>query len=264
MKRFPVVMLILLFAAAASAAQEQAAPLTATTVVVRGAANDGKLLDDLVGGVRVRITDARTGKLLATGIQHGNSGDTKAIMVEPRRRGAPIFDTPGAAAFTARLALARPTLVRITASGPLKYPQSVRTTEKVMLVIPGRDVTGEGVVLQLNGLIVHVLDLAPAPMPDGYKVAVTAHVAMMCGCPTTPGGIWDSNTMEIAAQAWHNGRLVGSARMSYAGQPDTYIATLEGLPPGHYTVRVLASTATHVNAGRDDRPLTITPSTPID
>jgi len=246
MKRIVAGMALLLVSAAAWAQAPERKP---TRVVVRVAANDGKLLDDNVGGARVRITDARSGKLLAEGVQQGNSGDTDKIMKQPHARRAPLFDTPGAAAFTAELMLDRPTLVRVSATGPLKYPASLRTTEKTLMVVPGRDITGEGLVLQVDGLIV---DIEEAVAAQG-RLEVRAHVAMMCGCPITPGGLWDAGQTRIVAQVWRGREKVAEEPMAYAGQPSTFRASLAGVPPGKHVVRVLAVDATGTNAGQDER-----------
>lgn len=229
------------------------APGTKTTVVVHVAANDGKLLDDHVGGARVRITDAHSGKLLAEGLQQGTSGDTQKIMTQPHVRGAALFDTPGAAAFRAELALERPTLVRISATGPLKYPGSARTTEKLLLVVPGHDSTGDGVVLQVDGLVVAV-EKATAV---GGKVVVQAHVAMMCGCPITPGGVWDAGTFHIVAEVWRGKEKVKWQSMSYGGTASTFDVSFDGLTRGTYTIRVVAVSANGANAGQDERVLRV-------
>ncbi|MBI2678538.1 MAG: hypothetical protein HYX28_07130 [Candidatus Koribacter versatilis] len=222
-----------------------------TTVVVRVAANDGKLLDDNVGGARVRISDARSGKLLAEGLQQGNSGDTQKIMTQPHVRGAALFDTPGAAAFRTELALERPTLVRISATGPLKYPGSARTAEKLLLVVPGSDAAGDGIVLQVDGLIVAIEETHVA----AGKMDLRAHVAMMCGCPITPGGVWDAGTFTIVAEVWRGKEKVKSQAMNYGGIASTFHVSFDGLTRGKYTVRVVAASANGVNAGQDARGL---------
>lgn len=238
-------LLLLLLAPAWAQAPER----KPTRVVVRVAANDGKLLDDKVGGARVRIADARTGKVLAEGVQQGNSGDTDKIMKQPHARGAALFDTPGAAIFTAELALDGPTLVRISGTGPLKYPESVRTTEKTLTLMPGEDVTGDGIVLQVDGLIVDVNQATPS---EG-KLEVEAHVAMMCGCPISPGGLWDAARFKIVAEAWRGRERVAMAPMSYAGKASTFRATFEGLRRGKYELRISAVSDNGANAGQARR-----------
>ncbi len=100
---------------------EQSLP---TTVVVRAVSRDAKIIGDGVGGARITIRALESGKVLASGLQRGGTGDTKKIMQQPRVRGESVHDSPDAAAFRATLNLVRPTKVEIIAEGPLKYPQA--------------------------------------------------------------------------------------------------------------------------------------------
>ena len=54
------------------------------------------------GGVRVTISDAETGEVLAEGLTEGETGSTERIMKTPRGRGQPL-STEGAAAFRATI-----------------------------------------------------------------------------------------------------------------------------------------------------------------
>lgn len=155
-------------------------PAIPTRVMVRVVSQDAKILSDHVGGARVIIRDARTGKILAQGIQKGGSGDTNRIMIEPRKRGTPVYDTPGAAGFLATLMLTRPTVVEVVAEGPLGYPQAIQRASKTLLLVPGKDVLGDGIVLTLHGFIVTLetpSDEAEAHV--GEPLLIRATVRMM-------------------------------------------------------------------------------------
>lgn len=54
------------------------------------------------------VQDAATGEVPAEGVQEGGTGDTGRILRTPRSPGVAVYDTEGAAAFRATLALARP------------------------------------------------------------------------------------------------------------------------------------------------------------
>lgn len=129
-----------------------------TRITIRAVSRDAKVIGDGVGGARITIREKATGRLLASGIQRGATGDTKKIMSEPRTRGGNLFDTPGAAAFTATLNLTAPTAVEIIAEGPLKFPQAMQRTSKTILVLPGQHIVGEGVLLEIHGFIVEILE----------------------------------------------------------------------------------------------------------
>ena len=220
---------------------------TPTVVVVRAVSRDAKVLGDGVGGARITIRDAATGKVLAAGIQTGGTGDTKRIMQEPRARGAVVYGTESAAAYRATLDLAGPTRVEITAEGPLKYPQAMQRASKTMLLLPGRNIDGEGVVLEIAGFIVDVPKLSA---DAGKPVTIRAKVTMTCGCPTEPGGLWNADDIAVTARVLRRGTVVAETPLAYAGQTSTYEGHAAALGPGTYVVEVLASDAGAANFGR--------------
>lgn len=221
--------------------------VTPTVVVVRAVSRDAKVLGDAVGGARITIRDAATGKVLATGIQTGGTGDTKRIMQEPRVRGSVVYGTESAAAYRATLDLAGPTRVEITAEGPLKYPQAMQRASKTMLLLPGQNVEGEGVLLEIAGFIV---DLPPLAAVAGQPVTIRAKVTMTCGCPTEPGGLWNADEITVTARVLRGATVVTELALPYAGQTSTYEAQAGALEPGTYTVEVLASDAGTANFAR--------------
>lgn len=235
------------------AAAQEAMP---TQVTVRAVSNDAKLIQDPVGGAHITIEDAETGEVLAEGRQTGDSGSTDRIMHQPRERGTTIYDVPGAAKYEATLDLTEPTRVRVTAEGPLDYPQAVQTASKTLTLIPGEDVTGDGLTLTLHGFIVEVLAPTEGEVRPGDDVAVRARVRMMCGCPTEPGGLWNADRYTIAAQLLRNGRVVAEAPLSFAGTTSEYEGTVSVPNEGATRIRVTARDADRVNFGSATAPLT--------
>jgi hypothetical protein len=195
--------------------------------------------------------------VLASGIQTGGTGDTKRIMQEPRARGAVIYGTEGAAAYRATLDLQRPTVVEITAEGPLKYPQAMPRTSKTLLLLPGRNIEGEGVLLEIAGFIV---DVPPMEAQAKTLVPIRAKVTMTCGCPTEPGGLWNADHITVSARILRNGAAVAEITLPYAGQTSTYAASLPALDPGTYVVEVLASDTRASNFGRAVAELVVRPA----
>lgn len=237
----------------APAVAQEAVP---TTVVVRAVSNDAKLIQDPVGGAHITIENAETGEVLAEGRQTGDSGSTGKIMRQSRERGATTYDVPGAAKYEATLSLTQPTRVKITARGPLDYPQAQQTTSKTMLLMPGADVTGDGVTLTLHGFIVEVLTPSASDASPGSSVSVRARVRMMCGCPTEPGGLWDATGYTIRAQLLRDGRVVAEAPLSFAGTTSEYAGTLSVPDAGAGRLRVTAQDADRINFGAASIPLT--------
>src|SRR5579863_4954463 len=111
-----------------------------TKVMIRAIARDAKVIGTHVGGARITVRDVSTGEILAQGMQQAGTGDTNLIMNKPRVRGATVYGTPDASGFLAVLHLDRPTVVEITAEGPLGSPQATQRSSKTLLLIPGQDV----------------------------------------------------------------------------------------------------------------------------
>ena len=156
-----------------------AAQAIPTKVMVRAVSRDAKVIQDPVGGARITIREVATGNVLAQGVQQGRSGNTELIMVKPRARGATVFDTPGTAGFLATLMLDRPTVVEITAEGPLGNPQATQRASKTLLLFPGQHVLGEGVLLEIHGFIVDLLaPVAGAEVRAGQPLPVRVKVTM--------------------------------------------------------------------------------------
>ncbi|MGI9625230.1 MAG: hypothetical protein ACR2QM_00225, partial [Longimicrobiales bacterium] len=141
--------LSVLAVAPALAAQE------ATRVQIRVTAKDAKIIGSSVGGARITVRDAATRAVLAEGIQEGSTGNTDQIM-SSWARGAPIFAAEGAGGFLAELELSEPTRVEIHAEGPLGANHAIQSATKTLLLIPGHDVVGEGVIIELNGFTVEL------------------------------------------------------------------------------------------------------------
>lgn len=251
----------LLFAAALTGPVVLSSPAEAqeavpTRLVVRVLANDAKIIGSGVGGVQVVVRDAVTGAVLAQGLQSGGTGDTGLIM-SPRDRGATIFDTEGAAAFRAEIPLTEPTDVVIEYSGPLGTPHAVRRGSTSLLMLPGQHLDGEGVVVSLYGFTVELL--APASVPfvvdPGAEMTVRARITMLCGCPTQPGGLWDSEPFDIRAQWVRDGTVVGETPLTYTGDVSEYAGTLAApLEGGPVTLRVVSVDRARANTGMAEAP----------
>jgi len=151
-----------------------------TKVIVHVVARDAMVIGSGVGGALVRIKDLETGEILAEGKQEGGSGSTDRIMIQPHRRRETIYGTFGAAFFEAKIPLDRPTQVEIYAEAPLAYSQAIQNGSKTLTLIPGRDILGEGVIIELNGLIVNVLSPSPKEsLKKGETTFVRAEVRML-------------------------------------------------------------------------------------
>jgi hypothetical protein len=169
-----------------------------TPIVVRVVASRAMALGDNVGGATVTIRDVDTGVILAAGRQTGASGDAKSIMQTPHLHTEPLYSVRESASFTTELQLSKPTLVEVVGEGPLKFPQAIRRASKTVLLYPGKAVTGDGIVLELNGLLVNIeAPTADRPLGIGDEGTLRATVKMLCGCIVEPFGNWDSRKMDL-------------------------------------------------------------------
>jgi hypothetical protein len=239
---------ILLSALALCLASATTAGAEPTAVTVRAIARDAKFIGDAMGGVAITLTDARSGRRLASGLTTGGTGDTGRLIVNPRVRGQPLA-TPGAAAFTTTLDIDRPTLVRAEATGPMGKPDAKITVSATQWLLPGKPLAGDGWILEFPGLVV---EPSWAARP-GAPAAVTAKVTLMCGCPIEPGGHWNAADYQVAATLERGGRSVASFPLAYAGAPSTFTAAAPILTRGRYRLTVTAHDAATGNTGVTER-----------
>jgi hypothetical protein len=227
-----------------------------TPVVVRVVANHAMALGDSVGGATVTITDIETGAILAFGTQTGASGDPRIIMQTPRLQGEQIFSVKETAAFTTELRLIKPTLVEITGEGPLNYPHAKRRASKTVLLYPGKAVTGDGIVLELNGLIVTIEGPAKdRPLGVGDDGTLRVTVKMMCGCIVEPFGNWDSRKLDLYGEMRSGDKLLGKIDLYHRGPKGEFTGTFtipRTLKADKLTLRVVAAEAEGANEGVDE------------
>lgn len=221
-----------------------------TDVSVRIISKGAKFVGTGMGGVQVILRDAATGEILADGVTHGGTGDTARIMTEGLTR-KDVRWTPGAAQFTARLDIDEPVKVRVEATGPLAQPQAAITVTSEQWVVPGHPVTGgDAWLLELPGFAVDILSPAAHSAASG-DIPIRANIVMMCGCPLTPGGLWDSDTYEIKALIYRNGESIDEIPLSYAGIRSTFDGAYAAEQPGVYRIVVIAYDERSGNTGLD-------------
>lgn len=242
---------VLLIVPVSVKAQEAAVP---TEIRVHVVSRDAKLIGTTVGGVWVTIRDAASGRTLAEGLHTGGTGDTRRIMQTPRIRDSTLFTTDGAAQFTATIPLSRPTPVIVTAHGPLAFPDQAVTSTKQLMLVPGEHLLGDGVVVELHGLIVEIQEPAVNAVSGG-QVSVRARVRMLCSCPTGSDQLWSAGM--VRARLVRDNTVVAEAPMSGAGEPSIYVGSLAVPGPGRYVLEVLASDPARGNAGMARREVTV-------
>ncbi|MDH5347569.1 MAG: hypothetical protein OEW13_06640 [Nitrospira sp.] len=225
-----------------------------TTVLVRVVAQGAMVLGREVGGARVTITDMATSSILATGLQQGEAGDQNQIMRTPHMMEEPIYSSRPSAAFTTILQLQTPTLVEISAAGPLAYPAALQKTSKTLVLIPGQDLTHDGIVLHLSGYLVQIERPRPRePLIAKDDVKLRASVRTLSGSLVRPYGDWDSRKLHIYGEVLIGDRVIERLQMFYDegsrsfGAP-FFVPPSKDVPDG-ITLRVIATDLSTGNSG---------------
>ena len=217
-----------------------------TTILVRVVGHGAMVLGREVGSARVTITDVATKQILATGIQQGDAGDQNQIMRTPRLMEEPHYSSRPAAAFTATFDLLRPTLVEVTAEGPLAYPASSQRASTTVWLVPGQDMTHDGIILHLYGYIVQIEHPKPGePLIAKDDVILRAAVRTLSGTLVRPHGDWDSRKIQIYGELMIGDRVLERLQMFYssdrAGFEAPFFVPLPNDAPDGITIRVVAA-----------------------
>lgn len=233
-----------------------------TEITVRVLGKDSKFIGTSMGGARVILRDAETGEILAKGVTSGSTGDTERIMHTDKGRRATLSDD-SAAHFTATIDIAAPRLIEAEAYGPLAQAQGANRATATQWVVPGEDMTGgDGWVLELPGYVVDVLaPPAHVKLPaDTKDVPLRANVVLMCGCPITPGGLWDADTLTVKALVTRNGEKEPPVDLAYAGETSQFEGDVPVTGPGVYDVTVYAHSPETGNTGLDRTTFIVPPN----
>lgn len=223
---------------------------TSTNVVVRAIAKDAKFIGSSMGGAHVTITEVKTGKLLAEGVTEGSTGDTGKLVREDRQRYKEL-STPGAAKFETSISLDKPVFVEVSATAPMAQKQSHVTSSTQLWLIPGKDITGDGIILEIPGFAIDILQPQAHEVNGDQEITITANAVMMCGCPTSPDGLWDSSEMEFVAVITQGDTEVARKQMSFTGKTSTFETSFNPEQGGAYQITVYGFDPRTGNTGVD-------------
>jgi hypothetical protein len=240
---FSIFLILLLLAPTWIYAQE-------TTVMVRVHSKDAKFIGSSIGGARIIVKNEATGEVLAEGITTGSTGDTEKIMQEPRKRGERLSDE-NTAGFLASLDISEPVFITVEAIAPVNKKQASVRSSTQLWVIPGKNIDGDGVVLEVPGFVIDILSpQTHERVQQQEEVQITANVVLMCGCPVTPDGIWDANNYEVAAMVKNENGEPVTVQLEPLQKPSTFTGSIS-LNPGNYEITVYAFDPATGNTGLD-------------
>jgi len=225
----------------------------ATTIVVRVVGHGAMVLGREVGGARITITDVATKHILATGIQQGEAGDQNQIMRTPRLMEEPHYSSRPAAAFVATFDLLHPTLVEVTAEGPLGYPTSSQRASTTVWLVPGQNTTDDGIVMHLSGYIIQIEHPKPGePLIAKDDVMLRTSVRTLSGALVRPHGDWDSRKIHIYGELMVGERVLERLQLFYnndrAGFEAPFFVPLPNDAPDGITLRVVVADPSRGNA----------------
>lgn len=240
-----------------------------TSITVRVQARGGKFLGDDVGGAQVTLRDAQSGEILASGFTRGDSGNLQAgyaasaspltVVTPPTGKNQPavvqwLVPDAKSSRFRRELALVQPTLVEITARGPLGGLQSQQTVTTAQWVMPGEEVDqGPGFVVELPGLVVQAMEpathLALSALPA--EVALVVNVTMMCGCPIAAGKPWIPGDFDVTATIRKvGGDALATVPLAFQSPgPSRFAGSYKVKKAGYYQAEIAAVQKSTGNTG---------------
>lgn len=223
-----------------------------TEIVIRVMAKDAKFIGTETGGAQITLRDADTGEVLAQGLTAGATGNTPKIMTNPRAK-RDVLSDDSSAKFTATIDIQRPRRITATATGPMILKDAAMTVSSTQWILPGKSINGgDGWVLELPGFAIQAIEPLPTEVrlaAGQARIPLKVKITMQCGCPITPGGIWDAGKLQIAAMLERGAKVHPAAPLAYAGQPSTFNGEILATEAGQYTVDVYAYDPSNGNTG---------------
>ena len=225
---------------------------TETKLMVRAKAKDAKFVGSSIGGAYIIVRNTINGQILAEGITTGSTGNTGLIMKTPKERFAQLADDK-TAGFLAVVDISEPTFVRVEVISPISRKNAQVHASTELWLIPGKDILGEGVVLEIPGFVIDILtpnthQYIPLESIKSTGLDVKANIVMMCGCPIEKGGIWDSEAMEVKAVVKKDGQAFGELPLANPSR-NLFEGNVKIDGAGSYQVLVYAYNPTTGNTG---------------
>lgn len=227
---------------------------TDTKIIVRAKAKDAKFIGSSIGGAYVIIRDKISNRILSKGRTIGSTGNTNLIMNTAKERGNTISDEQ-TSKFLAIIDIDEPTFINIEVISPFNNKQAQGTISTELWLIPGKDILGDGIILEIPGFIIDILK----PRTHHYislnsiknkPFEIKANIVMMCGCTINKGGIWDSEKIEVKAIFKKNGIHLKDVNMSLT-ETNLFEGNINLNLAGQYEITVYAYNAESGNTGVD-------------
>lgn len=221
-----------------------------TSVMIRAKAKNAKFIGSSIGGARIIVRNSVTGEILDQGITEGSTGNTDKIMKQDWKRGEDLSEAD-TAGFLAHLDITEPQFVTVEVYAPYNKKQATVHATTQLWVIPGKNITGDGIVLEIPGFAIDILSpQTHEAISAEENIEIKANVVMMCGCPVTDGGLWDAGEYEIKALISGKDFDTKEVALNATDKASTFSAETH-LAPGLYEITVYAFDPQTGNTGLD-------------
>jgi hypothetical protein len=217
-----------------------------TQIMIRAKAVDAKFIGSSVGGIKAVVEDAETNEILDQGWINGNTGSTDILIKTPLKRGVLQSDDK-TAGFLANIDINTPRLLRIKLIGPYGYRQSLQEATVTSWAIPGKDILGDGIIINMPGFIVD----SWTQVLEGGRVDIYTKASMLCGCPIKPDGHWDPSDYQVSAIIMQNDKKLDEIALRFTGPVGLFSAQTNIKKPGHYKAIVYVIDQKTGNVGVD-------------
>lgn len=225
-----------------------------TTITIRAKAKDAKFIGSSLGGAYVIVRNKINNTILAEGKTSGSTGNTDLIMKAPKHRDSSIVDD-ATGKFLATVNIDEPTFVSIEVFSPFNHKQAQAKVSTEIWLIPGKDILGDGIILEIPGFIIDILkprthQYIGLSSISGKPFQIQANIVMMCGCVIDKGGVWDSDKFETKALVNKDGKRVSEINLSLVST-NLFEGNTSISAPGNYEIIVYAFDPKTGNTGVD-------------
>ncbi len=223
-----------------------------TRITIRALAKDAKFIGTGIGGAYIVVKDHYTQEVLAKGYTSGASGNTDVIVKNPRVRHAHLSDEE-TAKFIAILDIDEPTLLDIEAIAPIKRKHAAIRSSTQIWAIPGKDILGDGIILEIPGFIVDILSPTTHQViaADSDSLIIRTNLVLMCGCTVQEGGVWDAKNYDVVATIWKEGVEIAKVDLIKTAEDNVFEVQIPVKEPGNYEIAVTAFDNKVYNTGVD-------------
>jgi hypothetical protein len=160
------------------------------------------------------------------------------------------------AGFEALIDIKEPVFVDVQVTAPSQLRGAAITGTTQLWLIPGKDIDGEGLIIELPGLILNVVNptlhqILPIKEGETINVDLKISLTMLCGCTISKGGTWNADQIEVGATLYKDGKLIQNKLLSATDLNNIFTGRFTVNAKGSYGFTVYAYDKVTKNTGVD-------------